>query len=68
VFAQRLGEERPTNPARIDLAWRLATGRPPTAKEGLLASQYLSEKPGDPVRLKELALDLYNLNAFLYVN
>jgi hypothetical protein len=68
VFAQRLVKERPTNPARIDLAWRLATGRAPTAKEKLLASQYLSEKPGDPVRLKELALDLYNLNAFLYVN
>jgi hypothetical protein len=29
---------------------------------------YLAEKPGDPVRLKELALDLFNLNAFLYVN
>jgi hypothetical protein len=68
VFAQRLVKERPTNPARIDLAWRLATGRAPTAKEKLLASRYLSEKPGDPVRLKELALDLYNLNAFLYVN
>ncbi len=67
-FAQRLLQERPTNPARIDLAWRLATGREPTAKEKLLASRYLSEKPGDPIRLKELALDLYNLNAFLYVN
>jgi len=68
VFAQRLAIERSTNPARIDLAWRLATGRAPTAKEKLLASQYLSEKPGDPFRWKELALDLYNLNAFLYVN
>jgi hypothetical protein len=68
VFAERLEKERPTNPARIELAWRLATGRLPTAKEKLLASRYLSEKPGDPVRLKELALDLYNLNAFLYVN
>jgi hypothetical protein len=68
VFAQRLEESRPTNAARIDLAWRLAVGRAPTAKEKLLASQYLSEKPDDPVRLKELALDVYNLNAFLYVN
>jgi len=68
VFAERLVKERPTNPARIDLAWRLATGRAPTTKEKLLASQYLAEKPADPVRLKELALDLYNLNAFLYVN
>jgi hypothetical protein len=68
VFAQRLEESRPTDAARIDLAWRLATGRPPTAREKTLASQYLAEKPGDPVRLKELALDVYNLNAFLYVN
>ncbi|HVW84369.1 MAG TPA: DUF1553 domain-containing protein, partial [Bryobacteraceae bacterium] len=68
VFAERLEKERKTTPARIDLAWRLATGRLPTAKEKLLASKYLAEKPGDPVRLKELALDVYNLNSFLYVN
>ena len=68
VFARRLVKERASNPARVDLAWRLATGRPPTPKEKLLALHYLSEKPADPVRLKELALDLYNLNAFLYVN
>jgi hypothetical protein len=68
AFAQRLAKECTTNPARIDLAWRLATGRAPTPKEKLLAARYLAEKPDDPVRLKELALDLYNLNAFLYVN
>jgi len=68
IFAERIAKERTTDSARIDLAWRLATGRAPTAKEKMLASRYLSEKPGDPVRLKELALDLYNLNAFLYVN
>ncbi|MDE3198293.1 MAG: DUF1553 domain-containing protein, partial [Acidobacteriota bacterium] len=67
-FAERLTKERRTSAARIDLAWRLAAGRPPTPKERLLASKYLSEKPGDPVRLKELALDVYNLDAFLYVN
>jgi hypothetical protein len=68
IFAQRLEESRPTTAARIDLAWRLALGRPPTPKETALAAQYLAEKPDDPVRLKELALDVYNLNAFLYVN
>lgn len=68
IFAERIQKERATNAARIDLAWRLATGRGPTAKEKLLASKYLLEKPDDPVRWKELALDLYNLNAFLYVN
>jgi len=67
-FAQRLQESRPTDAARIDLAWRLATGRPPTLKEKQLAMTYLAEKPGDPVRLKELSLDLFNLNAFIYVN
>jgi len=67
-LAERLKKERTTDAARIDRAWRLALGRPPTPKEKLLASKYLSEKPGDPVRLKELALDVYNLNAFLYVN
>jgi hypothetical protein len=68
IFAERVQKERPTNAARIDLAWKLATGRSPTAKERVLASRYLLEKPDDPVRWKELALDLYNLNAFLYVN
>jgi hypothetical protein len=67
-LAKRLEESRPTDAARIDLAWRLATGRPPTAREKQLALDYLAEKPADAVRLKELALDVYNLNAFLYVN
>jgi hypothetical protein len=68
IFAEQLTTERRSNPERIDLAWRMATGRAPTPQEKQLAMQYLSEKPGDPVRLKELALDLFNLNAFLYVN
>ncbi|MDP9170351.1 MAG: DUF1549 and DUF1553 domain-containing protein, partial [Acidobacteriota bacterium] len=68
ALSERLEKERATTQARIDLAWKLATGRPPAAKEKLLAAQYLGERPGDPVRLKELALDLFNLNAFLYVN
>jgi len=42
-------------------------GRAPTLKEKQLALKYLAEKPGDPLRLKELALDVFNLNAFLYV-
>jgi len=76
-FAARLTKERTTDAARIELAWRLAVGRPPTPKEKLLAGKYLAEKPGGDllsaadggrVRLKELALDLFNLNAFLYVN
>ena len=68
AFANRVAEERKTDAERIDRAWRLATGRLPTVKEKLLATKYLAEKPGDPVRLKELVLDVFNLNAFLYVN
>ena len=68
VLAQRLEGERQTDAERIELAWRLATGRAPTPKEKQLAAAYLAEKPGDPVRLKELALSVFNLNAFLYVN
>jgi hypothetical protein len=67
-FAERLVKERPTAPGRIDLAWRLAIGRPPTPQEKLLATRYLSEEAGSELRLKELALDVFNLNAFLYVN
>jgi len=67
-FAERLVKERPTASGRIDLAWRLAIGRPPTPQEKLLATRYLSEEAGSELRLKELALDVFNLNAFLYVN
>jgi len=68
VFSQRLRKEAATNEARIDRAWKLAIGRAPTPKEKALALQYVSEKPDDPTVLKELALDVFNLNAFLYVN
>jgi hypothetical protein len=68
AFAQRLRELAPTDAARIDLAWRLAVGRAPHAQEKLPSAKYLAEKPGDPLLLKELALDVFNLNAFLYVN
>jgi Protein of unknown function (DUF1553)/Protein of unknown function (DUF1549) len=67
-FADRLAEHRLTAPERIDLAWRLAIGRPPTQREKLLASRYLAEEAGSKLRLKELTLDIFNLNAFLYVN
>lgn len=67
-FAERLRSEASTNEARVDRAWLLAVGRLPNTQEKSLALQYLNEKPGDPVRLKELALDVFNLNAFMYVN
>jgi hypothetical protein len=68
VFAERLRKEAGNNSARIDRAWRLALGRLPTPKEKALALEFVREKPDEPVVLKELALDVFNLNAFLYVN
>jgi len=68
VFAERIRMEAKTTPARIDRAWRLAVGRPPTAKEKSLALEFISADPDNPTALKELALDIFNLNAFLYVN
>lgn len=68
IFAARLSSEAQSNPARIERAWRLATGRPPTAAEKALSLKFLSSDPNNPMVLKELALDVFNLNAFLYVN
>jgi hypothetical protein len=68
VLAERLRKEAATSSARIDRAWQLALGRLPTPKEKTLALHYLADKPDDPTVLKELALDVFNLNAFLYVN
>ncbi len=67
-FADRLAESAKTDAERVDQAWWLAVGRAPTLKEKQLTLKYLQEKPGDPLRLKEMALDVFNLNAFLYVN
>ena len=67
-FAARLTKERPTDAARIDLAWRLATGPPAHAERKAAGAKYLAEETGRSVALKELALDVFNLNAFLYVN
>jgi hypothetical protein len=52
------------DPARqVERAYQLAAGRPPRAKEKELAVQFLKHQP-----LKEFALAMFNLNAFLYVN
>jgi len=63
VFAERLLKERATPAERIDYAWRLAAGRPPTAAEKSLGMKFLGD-----ASLKEFALAVFNLNAFLYVN
>jgi hypothetical protein len=67
-FAARLLKERTSPAERIDYGWRLATGRAPTAAEKKLAAGFLDAAPSDPAKVKEFALALFNLNAFLYVN
>ncbi len=63
-FARRLLAEAGPDPERqVERAYLLAVGRPPTAREKELAVQFLREQP-----LKEFALAMFNLNAFLYVN
>jgi hypothetical protein len=47
---------------QVDLAYSLATGRPPTPKERQIALAFLQQQP-----LREFALAVLNLNKFLYV-
>jgi len=66
-FAARLLQEHSAG-ERVDTAWRLTAGRPPNADERARAMKFLSENPDDPAKVKEFALAMFNLNAFLYVN
>jgi hypothetical protein len=68
AFAARLLNERKSTRGRIDHAFRLAAGRLPTGKEKARATQFLAQGPEDPQVMKEFALAVLNLNAFLYVN
>ena len=62
-LAARLDRESQTPAAQVELAYRLATGRAPTAREVALGKAFLQSHP-----LSEFALAMMNLNAFLYVN
>ena len=68
ALAGRLLKEKKTTAERVEYAFRLATGRRPSAKEQALAIQFLSAAPEDEKLVKEFALAVMNLNAFLYVN
>ncbi len=68
AFAGRILNEARTASERIDRAWRLAAGRLPTADEKAVAMGFLAGSPDDPAKVKEFALAVFNLNAFLYVN
>jgi hypothetical protein len=64
AFAARLRAECGPEPERlVDRAFRLAAGRPPTSAEAALAREFLAVNP-----LEELALAVFSLNAFLYVD
>ncbi len=63
AFAERLAREAGADSAaQVALAFRLAAGRAPSAEELRLGVDFLKDHP-----LKEFALALFNLNAFLYV-
>jgi hypothetical protein len=63
AFAARLQREAGDDPPRItERAFQLAAGRSPTDAERTFAVDFLRDQP-----LKEFALAMFNLNAFLYV-
>jgi hypothetical protein len=63
AWAQRLQRELGEDaPGQVDRAFLLATGRLPNEQEQRLATEFLRENS-----LRELALAIFNLNAFLYV-
>jgi hypothetical protein len=64
AFAERLVHDCGTDRVRqVDRAFRLTAGRPSTDREIKVALTFLETQP-----LKEFALALLNLNAFLYVD
>jgi hypothetical protein len=64
ALADRLVKEAGKDHAKqVDLAYRLAAGRAPSLKEKQLAVAFLQKQP-----LREFALAVFNLNAFVYVN
>ncbi len=63
AFATRLDREAASRAKQVELAFRLAAGRLPSAKEKAAGMKFLETQP-----LSEFALAVLNLNAFLYVN
>jgi hypothetical protein len=64
ALAARLAKETHSARKQIDLAYRLATGRAPSAAELRLALKFLDQD----TKLQQFALAVFNLNAFLYVD
>jgi hypothetical protein len=63
-FADRLTHDAAGEPAsQVELAFQLTVGRDPTDAEQKLSLEFLRERS-----LREFALAMFNLNAFLYVD
>ena len=62
-FAARVAKEATTPPAQIDLAFRLALGRPPSSNEAEAMSGYVREHG-----LTNLCRLIFNLNEFNFVD
>jgi hypothetical protein len=63
AFADRLRDEVGTDPSRqLRRAFEMAAGRAPSARELESSLAFLAEQP-----LKEFALAMFNVNAFLYI-
>ena len=64
AFGERIMNEAGGESAKqVELAFQLVTGRPPTDAERRLSLDFLRERS-----LREFALAMFNLNAFLYVD
>jgi hypothetical protein len=63
AFAGRLAKEAKSDDERIDRAYRLALGRPPSKKELERARAFLKESP-----IAELCRALFNINEFVYLD
>ena len=67
--ARLLKEAGPHHRRQIEFAWRLAVGRAPKPAELRMAMQFLNVKAAVESKAREqLALAMFNLNAFLYLN
>ena len=64
ALASRLHREAGEDVGRqVDRAYQLAAGRAPTVEERKLSTTFIRD-----VSLREFALAMFNLNAFLYVD
>ena len=73
AFGARIMREAPTQPERLDRAFRLALGRPPSADERAAAEEFLAaERPAagndaDASKWTDFCQMIFASNAFLFV-